>query len=126
MIESFASGPVFDGKAVVSVEAYAFSVKAELAQEAINRIHSRLESVIKVWGDGYYDSMIQTERQIDDLVVTDGGVIYGPWLEGVGSRNQTTRFKGYATFRTVAQQFDHDAELIAETAVAPYIGEMNA
>ena len=36
-------------------------------------------------------------------VITDGGVVYGSRLEGIGSRNQTTRFKGYATFRRVAQ-----------------------
>ncbi len=34
--------------------------------------------------------------------ITDGGVIYGPWLEGISSRNQRTRFKGYAMFRRVA------------------------
>ncbi len=36
-------------------------------------------------------------------VITDGGVVYGPWLEGVSSRNQRTRFKGYASFRKTAQ-----------------------
>ena len=29
----------------------------------------------------------------------DNNVVYGPWLEGVGSRNGTTRFRGYAMFR---------------------------
>lgn len=29
----------------------------------------------------------------------DSRLIYGAWLEGTGSRNQTTRFKGYRTFR---------------------------
>ncbi len=32
-------------------------------------------------------------------IVDDGGVIYGPWLEGTSNRNKTTRFKGYAAFR---------------------------
>jgi len=32
-------------------------------------------------------------------VIDDTRVVYGPWLEGVGSRNQATRFKGYAIFR---------------------------
>lgn len=35
-------------------------------------------------------------------VISDGGVVYGPWLEGVGSRNQSTRFKGYFSFRRTA------------------------
>lgn len=32
-------------------------------------------------------------------ILTDGGVVYGPWLEGTSRRNQTTRFKGYGVFR---------------------------
>ena len=35
--------------------------------------------------------------------IDDGGVIYGPWLEGVSTRNQTTRFKGYFSFRRTSQ-----------------------
>lgn len=126
MIESFAVGPVFDGRAVTSVESYAFSVQAELAQQAVNAVRTRLTQVIKVWGDGYYASQVQTSNQIDDVSVNDGGVVYGPWLEGVGSRNQSTRFKGYATFRTVSQAFDHTVTPIAEAALTPYVLEMNA
>ena len=36
-------------------------------------------------------------------IITDGNVIYGPWLEGISSRNQSTRFKGYASFRKTSQ-----------------------
>ena len=35
--------------------------------------------------------------------IHDSGVVYGPWLEGTSSRNQTTRFKGYSSFRKVKQ-----------------------
>ena len=31
--------------------------------------------------------------------VSDQGYIYVPWLEGTSNRNQSTRFKGYGTFR---------------------------
>jgi hypothetical protein len=31
--------------------------------------------------------------------VDDNKCINGPWLEGTSSRNQSTRFKGYGTFR---------------------------
>lgn len=37
-------------------------------------------------------------------IIHDSKVIYGPWLEGVSSRNQTSRFKGYAMFRKAHQQ----------------------
>jgi hypothetical protein len=36
-------------------------------------------------------------------IITDSGVVYGPWLEGTGSRNKTTRFKGYKSFRRTKQ-----------------------
>ncbi len=36
---------------------------------------------------------------IDDTGGGYGPCVYGPWLEGVSSRNQATRFKGYAIFR---------------------------
>lgn len=32
-------------------------------------------------------------------VIYDSGVVYGPWIEGVGTRNAASRFKGYAMFR---------------------------
>ncbi len=35
--------------------------------------------------------------------VHDSNIIYGPWLEGIGSRNKTTRFKGYSHFRKTTQ-----------------------
>jgi hypothetical protein len=31
--------------------------------------------------------------------IHDSDVVYGPWLEGTSSRNKTTRFKGYQSFR---------------------------
>lgn len=36
--------------------------------------------------------------------VHDSNIVYGPWLEGISSRNATTRFKGYAMFRNATQQ----------------------
>lgn len=37
----------------------------------------------------------------------DYNIVYGPWLEGVGSRNApVTRFRGYASFRKAAQTLE--------------------
>ena len=49
---------------------------------------------------GHYARSING-RMVSNLngVISDSGVVYGPWLEGVSSRNQATRFKGYAIFR---------------------------
>ena len=49
---------------------------------------------------GHYARSING-RMVGSLngVISDSGVTYGAWLEGVSSRNQATRFKGYAMFR---------------------------
>lgn len=56
---------------------------------------------------GFYESNVRVNSAGNE--VTDGGYggpVYGPWLEGVGSRNNTTRFKGYHAFRLAAQALD--------------------
>lgn len=47
----------------------------------------------------YYETQIIAQAQGADVIVHDRGIIYGPWLEGVSARNETTRFKGYHMFR---------------------------
>jgi hypothetical protein len=51
-------------------------------------------------------------------------VIYGPWLEGVGSRNRTTRFKGYFTFRRTAQQLKSRSTAVANGVLRRYLSRM--
>ena len=65
--------------------------------------------------------------KVENLVgrISDGGVVYGPWLEGTGSRNQTTRFKGYASFRKTAQYIQKEKLGPAlEKAAARIVQEM--
>jgi hypothetical protein len=88
-------------------------VEQETAEWAENRVHEMLHEVLR-HPTGYYESKIQTDRTTTGWEVNDGGVIYGPWLEGTGSRNNTTRFKGYHTFRTVAQEVEQRSDGIAE------------
>ncbi len=51
-------------------------------------------------------------------IIHDSKVIYGPWLEGVSSRNQTTRFKGYAMFRNARQQLGRIASGVLRSHVS--------
>ena len=59
---------------------------------------------------GHYRRNVSGERQGLTARIDDGGVIYGPWLEGTSSRNQTTRFKGYGTFRQVGQELEKKSD----------------
>lgn len=106
-------GPVVEGHTERIMRAYMTDAEQQVAQRGENLVHQRLGHVLK-HPTGYYESRIQTERAHDGFAVNDGGVVYGPWLEGVGSRNRTTRFKGYFTFRLVSQQLDGEAGDVAE------------
>ena len=65
--------------------------------------------------------------KVDHLqgLITDGGVIYGSWLEGTSSRNVTTRFKGYASFRKTAQWMQKQVDIEAKNFVHQYTRRLN-
>lgn len=119
-----ATGPVFDGRASLAVDAFLDRAVMEIAREGVNDIHNVLDSVLR-HPTGRYERSIQTDRQGNDAVIHDSGIIYGPWLEGVGSRNRTTRFKGYFTFRRVTKQLDGKAVSIADRVLPEYLRRMN-
>lgn len=118
-----ASGPLFDGGAEKAVEDFRRAAEEEIGKEGVTMIQTQLDRVLR-HPTGYYRSRITTERAGDRVQVTDGGVVYGPWLEGVGSRNKSTRFKGYRTFRLVAQQLQKKVGPIAERVLPGYLGRM--
>lgn len=117
-------GPIFDGRAQAAVDDYLHAAEDRVADQGVNRVQARLGRVLQN-PTGFYESRITTDRQQDDTAVTDGGVRYGPWLEGTDSRNQTTRFKGYHVFRGVAQHLQNDAAEIAEQVLPKFIDRMN-
>lgn len=106
-------GPFFDGRIETQIASALDETEEEVGRYAVSRITLELGTVLKN-PTGFYQSRIQTERQFNNSVVNDAGVVYGPWLEGVGSRNSTTRFKGYATFRRVWVVIDKEAGRIAD------------
>jgi len=119
-------GPLFSEEAAAILDRYSQAAREDIAQEGVNRIHARLTEVLR-HNTGFYEAHIHTERQVDDLVITDTPIAYGPWLEGNGSRNfPKTRFRGYHTFRLVSQTLDEDAGDIAQrTLDKGYIEELN-
>lgn len=71
---------------------------------------------------GYYLSHVHVVREGPGYAVTDDNVIYGPWLEGVGSRNSpVTRFPGYRAFRRASQLMDREAQRIADRIIGRWI-----
>lgn len=118
-------GAIFDAAATKAAGArMVVSMNDILAQEGVIRVRARLGQVLQN-PTGYYESKIQVDRKQIYRGVSDGGVIYGGWLEGVSSRNQTTRFKGYHTFRDIKQSLDRDKGQLIEPAVQQYLREIN-
>lgn len=122
-ISQKASGPLFNGEAAKAIQDFQEASEDAIADFTVNEIQAELGQVLKN-PTGYYKSKIQTNRQTDDISVNDGGVVYGPWLEGVGSRNKSTRFKGYATFRRVTQRINNQAGQISQRVLPRYLRRM--
>jgi hypothetical protein len=134
------SGPLFDGSAERAAQRGTEAVRAKLAEEGGRLAAATLEASIRHHGTGRaVASVTSTDRSRayqtghytmpvvvgeDETVVTTDLATYGPWLEGTGSRNHTTRFKGYSSFRRAGQALDRAAKDIAGEALQPYIREM--
>ncbi len=119
------TGPLFDGRALRVLDKLADDVTEVVADEGVTVVQQVLGSVLKN-PSGFYQSRIQTERKTRDRsLVTDGGVVYGPWLAGVGSRNATSRFKGYTHWRRATQQLQRNVTRITQPVVRRRVGQMN-
>lgn len=117
------SGPLFDGRAAVAMEAFTIAGAAAIGDEAYLDVRRTLGQVLRN-PSGFYESRVQHNQAGGMSYVHDGNVIYGPWLEGTGSRNATTRFKGYHTFRQVTQRIDARSVDIAQRVLDGYLVRM--
>ncbi len=116
-------GSLFNGVADRLLVRMQAELEKAIATRAEQLISERLDRVLR-HPTGFYQSQIAVRREGGHYVVNDNDVIYGPWLEGVGSRNQTTRFKGYATFRKVTQLMERQSTRIGERMLDRYARRM--
>lgn len=117
-------GALLKGRGKQVVDNMCQEIEEDLAQQLLNEVKTRLHGNLK-HPTGYYESRVQTSNQGDLVEVTDGGVVYGPWLEGTGSRNSKTRFKGYHTFRETTQAMDKKAGNEADRVVSKGMGKLS-
>lgn len=115
-------GPMVNGMAAPLVDLMLEGALVEVASYAKHEVSLELISVLQ-HPTGYYESRIQAEQISAEMwSINDSGVIYGPWLEGLSSRNQTTRFKGYATFRRVQGRISQKCTEIVQAWAGRTIG----
>lgn len=118
------TGPLFDGRALVQLDRACEDIERRVATIGASMIRTELHRVLRV-ETPYYRLQNEARPNPPGWQIWDRDVIYGPWLEGVGSRNKTTRFKGYATYRRMFQQIDRRAGVIANYTIREYLPGMN-
>lgn len=118
-------GPLTDGRALAAHDEYVQDVSRVVAKRGVRLVVSLLKSSIKNPTPRYWNT-IHEEPLGSGWEVTDNNAVYGPWLEGTGSRNRARPgFPGYASFRIAGQMLDGMAGPIAEDHLRLYIPRMN-
>lgn len=123
MAEIEVHGPFFDGRDAAELARITQEIQDQVAAQASASVHHWMNFFFR-HPTPYYETQVVTQRRSDSTVITDQGVIYGPWLAGTGSRNRTTRFKGYAHWRLAVQEADARAQQLADTVVARHAGNL--
>lgn len=129
MVQIRVQGPVFDGRANGYMDTMLAEIKAEVADYSLFQWRMNLDESIQV-STGRYTGSTEVVRRELDFVVDDGypgsAILYGPWLEGVGSRNESTRFKGYFAMRRAANQVRLKVRDLAAPIVDKWTGRADA
>ena len=119
------SGPLFDGRAEGVIPAYLDEAYRDVADYGVSLIQEIVTTNANQ-PTGRYVKAVHAEAGPTSTRVTDGGIVYGPWLEGFSKRNQTSRFKGFVAFRVTRKQLDSGkAKEIAEGTLRKYIGRLS-
>lgn len=128
-VKTMLRGPLFGGGAEAVIKAAAEGTVRELTDMGA----SRLDEMLRPRPAGVFLSVQEARKgqastgnyrrnihhEVKSLLgrIDDSKVIYGPWLEGTSSRNQTTRFKGYSSFRRTAQWLGERADEVVRAHV---------
>lgn len=121
-VEVTVTGPLFDGRAAREFAAYADEAREDIAEFAEEHVLNLMGAAFRQ-PTGYYESNVMTERASADVSrVHDSGVVYGPWLEGVGTRNrERPGFPGYFHWRRTKALLALRAPVMAERLLQRYL-----
>ena len=121
-----ATGPLFDGRAPLFVAAFMASAVEVVAKDAMSEVLFTQQTDFQRPTGAYWSRMETLNKSRGSAyskVVTNPSV-YAPWLEGVSSRNQTTRFKGYQSFRRGYQAVLQALPTILENVARSTLGRI--
>ena len=123
-VDTHYEGPLFNVNWDQEIGLAIAGANRKTADQGARLIKERLDTVLR-HPTGHLESKIGVDIHNDQYVVTDGGVVYGPWIEGVSQRQHTSRFKGYATFRLVTQQLERDALNTMDDAIGQFVQDVS-
>ena len=123
-------GALFNGVAEAELAAAEAAVQREIAEYAEFQWQMNMtESFQNPSDPPRYQSHVNILQREGDLVVNDGwpgsGLQYGPWLEGVGSRNATSSFKGYRSMERARNSVAQKTDAIAQPIIDKFIAAAN-
>jgi hypothetical protein len=124
------SGPVFDGRAAAWTKQAVADIRHDVGEHALDVWQAGMDATFRVNGH-VYESFAHVVDDGPDTLVNDGwGVTndlpYGPWLEGVGSRNfPVTRFPGYHNLSHAYAITDRAVPDIAEPRIDALVDRIN-
>lgn len=116
-------GPLFEGGVPEKVQRAAEDVVRKLTELGVQRLTSAFPQGVPV-KTGNYRRNVHPTIQGMQAQIDDSGVIYGPWLEGTSSRNDSTRFKGYSTFRKTSDWLQEQAPDVCKAAAEKLASEL--
>lgn len=102
------------------------AISQDVALAAFRTWNILLDSRIRVNQYRYMSGNRYEPRENGWVVHDDIDKPYGPWLEGVGSRNAIDGFPGYHALSEAAAQTDGEAEGIAEDRISELVERLNA
>jgi len=117
------TGPLFDGQADAAAARFARDATSTLTRVAYDMVKLKYAARIRE-NTGHFLGRITQEITGSIGHVYTKFILYGYWLEGVGSRNPTTRFKGYWAYRETAIEIDARSPEILKPLVDKMIREM--
>jgi hypothetical protein len=118
-------GPVFDVSLFIRVE--------QFETDLLDAVGDKVAELVRLHGDrcfknptGHYNSQVKSRTtETFERTVSDGGVAYGAWLEGVSERNATSRFKGYAMYAEEAANAQQNIQMIIDFELSRMLSSAN-
>lgn len=119
------AGPIFEGRAQAEIEAVTTAVLDDVSVMGVGVVRDTSKGSFRHPRPYYWTRIDADGSGALQRRITDQGVIYGPWLEGISSRNRTTRFKGYAMWRRSVGEIQKRVARITKAAAERIAGALS-